>query len=32
VVDGSTPVVETLSLQERPEPVYNIEVEGDHCY
>jgi hypothetical protein len=28
-VDGSTPV-EALSLQEQPEPVYNIE--GDHCY
>ena len=30
--DGSTPMVESLTLREAPEPVYNIEVEGDHCY
>ncbi len=30
--NGSTPVVESLTLREDPEPVYNIEVEGDHCY
>ena len=26
------PVVQSLILQEKQEPVYNIEVEGDHCY
>jgi hypothetical protein len=30
--NGSTPMVESLTLREDPEPVYNIEVEGDHCY
>jgi hypothetical protein len=30
--DGSTPRVESLALRAEPEPVYNIEVEGDHCY
>jgi len=30
--DGSTPVVESLTACSEPEPVYNIEVEGDHCY
>jgi hypothetical protein len=30
--DGSTPCVEGLTLCGGPEPVYNIEVEGDHCY
>ena len=30
--DGSTPVVMSLSLRGSSEPVYNIEVEGDHCY
>ncbi len=30
--DGSTPVVEMITLREQGEPVYNIEVEGDHCY
>ncbi len=30
--DGGTPVVESLGLREVPEAVYNIEVEGDHCY
>jgi hypothetical protein len=30
--NGSTPRVESLTLREEPEPVYNIEVEGDHCY
>jgi hypothetical protein len=24
--------VESLTLREEPEPVYNIEVDGDHCY
>jgi hypothetical protein len=27
-----TPRVESLDLRPKPEPVYNIEVEGDHCY
>jgi hypothetical protein len=31
-VDGSTPVVQVLSLCAEPETVYNIEVEGEHCY
>jgi hypothetical protein len=30
--DGTTPKVESLTLRAGPEPVYNIEVEGDHCY
>jgi hypothetical protein len=30
--DGSTPRVLSLALRAEPEPVYNIEVEGDHCY
>jgi RHS repeat-associated protein len=30
--DGSTPCVESFTLRPEPEPVYNIEVEGDHCY
>ncbi len=30
--DGSTPEVESLTACSEPEPVYNIEVEGDHCY
>jgi hypothetical protein len=30
--DGSMPVVESVTLREEPEPVVNIEVEGDHCY
>jgi hypothetical protein len=30
--DGGTPRVESLALRAEPEPVYNIEVEGDHCY
>jgi RHS repeat-associated protein len=30
--DGSTPAVESFTLRAEPEPVYNIEVEGDHCY
>jgi hypothetical protein len=30
--DGSWPRVESLTLCAEPEPVYNIEVEGDHCY
>jgi hypothetical protein len=29
---GGTPRVESLTLRAEPEPVYNIEVEGDHCY
>jgi hypothetical protein len=29
---GSTPLVEAVSLRLRAEPVYNIEVEGHHCY
>jgi hypothetical protein len=30
--DGSTPGIESLVLREQAERVYNIEVEGDHCY
>jgi hypothetical protein len=30
--DGSAPRVESLALRPGHEPVYNIEVEGDHCY
>lgn len=30
--DGSTPAVESFTPRPEPEPVYNIEVEGDHCY
>jgi hypothetical protein len=30
--DGSTPVVLRIEKYEQEEPVYNIEVEGDHCY
>jgi hypothetical protein len=30
--DGSTPEVESFTPRPEPEPVYNIEVEGDHCY
>jgi hypothetical protein len=30
--DGSTPKVESFVLRDEPEPVYNLEVEGDHCY
>src|SRR5262249_11423908 len=30
--DGSRPRVESLTPRREPEPVYNIEVEGDHCY
>jgi hypothetical protein len=30
--DGSTPCVDSFTLRAEPEPVYNIEVEGDHCY
>jgi hypothetical protein len=30
--DGSTPQVESFTLRPDPEPVYNLEVEGDHCY
>src|SRR5262249_22689706 len=30
--DGSTPVVESFRLRPEPEPVYNLEVEGDHCF
>ena len=31
-LDGSMPVVESFTLRENEEPVYNIEVDGDHCY
>src|SRR4051794_33901117 len=31
-LEGKTPKVESLTLRAEPEPVYNIEVEGDHCY
>jgi hypothetical protein len=31
-LDGKTPRVVSLTLQAEPEPVFNIEVEGDHCY
>jgi hypothetical protein len=30
--DGSTPRVESFAPRPEPEPVYNIEVEGKHCY
>jgi hypothetical protein len=30
--DGSTPRVLSLALRPETEPVFNIEVEGDHCY
>jgi hypothetical protein len=30
--DGSTPRVLSFTLRPEPAPVYNIEVEGDHCY
>lgn len=30
--DGSTPAVESLGVRSGCEPVYNIEVEGEHCY
>jgi hypothetical protein len=30
--DGSRPRVLSLTPRREPEPVYNIEVEGDHCY
>jgi hypothetical protein len=30
--DGSTPRVVSLTLRAAAEPVYNIEVDGDHCY
>jgi hypothetical protein len=30
--DGSTPAVQSLTPCTEPEPVYNLEVEGDHCY
>jgi hypothetical protein len=30
--DGSTPAVESFTPRQEPEPVYNIEVDGDHCY
>jgi hypothetical protein len=30
--DGSTPRVQRLSLRAGSEPVYNIEVDGEHCY
>ncbi len=30
--DGMTPVVEMIALREKGETVYNIEVEGGHCY
>jgi hypothetical protein len=29
---GGASGVRALALRGRPEPVYNIEVEGDHCY
>jgi hypothetical protein len=29
---GGAPAVRALALRAGPEPVYNIEVEGDHCY
>ena len=31
-LDGRTPCVLGLTLRAGAEPVYNIEVEGDHCY
>jgi hypothetical protein len=30
--DGSTPELLARTLRGRMEPVYNIEVDGDHCY
>ena len=30
--DGSTPKVLSLTLRAEAESVYNIEVDGDHCY
>jgi RHS repeat-associated protein len=30
--NGSRPAVESLVCRDRAEPVYNIEVDGDHCY
>ena len=30
--DGRTPKVLSRALRAEPEPVYNIEVDGDHCY
>jgi hypothetical protein len=30
--DGSTPLVESFTPRPHPEPVFNIEVAGDHCY
>jgi hypothetical protein len=29
---GGAPAVQALALRAGPEPVYNVEVEGDHCY
>jgi hypothetical protein len=29
---GKTPRVVSVTLRPKPEPVFNIEVEGDHCY
>ena len=31
-MDGRTPRVLSFTQRPQPEPVYNIEVEGDHCY
>ena len=31
-INGATPRIECLALCSKPEPVYNIEVDGDHCY
>ncbi len=31
-LDGSMPVVESLTLRDKDEEVFNIEVDGDHCY
>jgi hypothetical protein len=31
-MDSGTPRIECLALCAKPESVYNIEVEGDHCY
>jgi RHS repeat-associated protein len=30
--DGSTPWVESLAMRSAEEPVYTLEVDGDHCY
>lgn len=30
--NSSTPMVESLCLRDQTEPVFNLEVEGDHCY